>query len=329
MRFVTFRDGDGQRCGVVSGDEVHPLPDGTALVDLFGDDGTRLRSAGERALVSGDGVRPLDGLSLLAPVPEPGTVRDFMTFESHFAGARGLDNPIPREWFDVPAFYFANPYSVIGPSDPVAVSPGSSLFDLELEVAAIVGFGGHDLAPEQAESHIAGYTIFVDWSARDLQFAEMQVGIGPAKGKDTATTMGPVLVTPDELEPFRSGTSFALGMSASINGTVLGGDRLDSMAWSFGELLAYATRGTEVRPGDVLASGTCGGGCLVEMWGRFGVEGFPPLQPGDSVTVSVEAIGSMDLSIVEGTDPAPIPPARRAADRQTTEGASFRATSAG
>ncbi len=310
MKFLTFHDDGRPRAGLLGAEGVHPLPVGVQLLDLLGDDGSRLREAGERAAATGE-VRRYDQLRLMAPIPNPPTVRDFMTFESHFAGARGAHNPIPSQWYAAPAFYFTNPYAVIGAGDPVPMAPGSSLFDLELEVAAIVGRAGRDLSPDQAESHIAGYTIFVDWSARDLQFAEMQVGLGPAKGKDTATTMGPVLVTPDELAPFRCGTSFALEMTASINGKTLGSDRLSNMAWTFGDILTYASRGTEVRPGDVLASGTCGGGCLAEMWGRHGFDGYPPLKPGDNVCVTVEKLGSMTLSIVEGAVPVAFPAARR------------------
>jgi 2-keto-4-pentenoate hydratase/2-oxohepta-3-ene-1,7-dioic acid hydratase in catechol pathway len=310
MRFVTFRDHTGVRAGVLDGtDHIHPFAPGEQLVDLLGEDG-RLQASGAAALARSEGVVELDSVHLMAPVPNPPTIRDFMTFESHFQGCRGPDNPIPAQWYDAPAFYFTNPYAVIGPSDPVPVPPGCSMFDLELEVAAVVGSGGRDLDPEHAESHIAGYTILVDWSARDLQINEMQVGLGPAKGKDTATTLGPVLVSADELEQYRHGTSFAIGMSAEINGQPLGNDRLDSMAFSFGEMIAYASRGTEVRPGDVLGSGTCGGGCLAEMWGRYGFDNHPALKPGDTVSVAVEGIGSMSLEVVAGSDLKPIAPAR-------------------
>lgn len=326
MRFVTFSDSSGtdssgtgarasgERAGVVVDDRVHPLPAGVRLLDLLGDDGTALRTAGEQAAASDADARPLADVRLKAPIPDPPSVRDFMTFESHFAGAlltRGPDTEVPPRWYEAPAFYFTNPYAIIGPADPVPLAPGSFMFDLELEVAAVIGRAGRDLAPEEAEAHIAGYTLFVDWSARDLQVAEMEVGLGPAKGKDTATTLGPALVTPDELEPYRSGPSFALRMEASINGESLGSDSLDSMAWSFGDLIAYASRGTEVRPGDLIGSGTCGEGCLAELWGRHGFDHRPPLAPGDEVTVRVEHLGSMTLTMTEGSALVPIPSARR------------------
>jgi 2-keto-4-pentenoate hydratase/2-oxohepta-3-ene-1,7-dioic acid hydratase in catechol pathway len=240
---------------------------------------------------------------LRAPIPQPPTVRDFITFEQHIAGVIKLSDPqaaVPEQWYQAPAFYFTNPYAVIGPGEPVPVAPGSSVFDLELEVAAIVGSPGTNLTPEQAESRIAGYTILIDWSARDLQFAEMQVGLGPAKGKDTATTLGPALVTPDELASARGGKSFDLTMTAAVNGTVIGRDTLASMHFSFAEMIAHASRGTWVKPGDILGSGTCGGGCIAELWGRHGRHAHPPLVPGDTVTVSVARLGTITSHIVSG-----------------------------
>lgn len=309
MRFLTFRDSTGARAGVVDGEQVHPLSVGVALIDLLGDDGTRLREAGERAVAQQSG-RPLAEIDHhLAPIPLPPTVRDFMTFESHYEGTLRIGGKtVPDEWYQAPSFYFSNPYAIIGPSDPVPIAPGSRLFDLELEVAAIIGCAGRDLTIEEAAHHIVGYTIMIDWSARDLQVAEMAVGLGPVKAKDMATTLGPVLVTVDELEPFRSGTSYALEMTTAINGRTIGRDQLDNMAWSFAEMVAYASRGADVRPGDILGSGTCGHGCLAEMWGRHGFEGYPPLAPGDRVTVEVEMLGTLAITLIASPEPVSIAP---------------------
>jgi 2-keto-4-pentenoate hydratase/2-oxohepta-3-ene-1,7-dioic acid hydratase in catechol pathway len=300
MRFVTYVEDDGPRVGVLHGADVCAMPAGVSLIDLFGDDGERLMDAGARALADPDRVRGYDDVRLLAPIPTPPTVRDFMTFERHYAGVLMMISPdatVPRRWYDAPVFYFTNPYAVIGPDDPVPIPPGCRVFDFELEVAAVVGRAGRDLTPEAAESHIAGYTILNDWSARDIQFEEMQVQLGPVKGKDTATTLGPVLVTPDELASYRSGTSFDLAMTAAVNGVVIGEDQLSSMHFSFGEMVAYASRGTYVRPGDVLGSGTCGGGCLAELWGRRGRDAHAPLRDGDVVTVSVDRLGTLTSRI--------------------------------
>jgi 2-keto-4-pentenoate hydratase/2-oxohepta-3-ene-1,7-dioic acid hydratase in catechol pathway len=252
-------------------------------------------------------VRPYEGTRLRDRRPQPPTVRDFLTFESHFEGTLKAADPnakVPPEWYLAPAFYFTNPYAVVGPHDEIPIPPGSSLFDFELEVAAVVGRGGRDVRVEDAESHIAGYMIMNDWSARDLQLVEMNVRLGPVKSKDTVTSLGPMLVTPDELEPYRSGKSFDLRMTAEVNGREIGSDSLSSMAYSFAELIEYASRGTQVRPGDVLGSGTCGGGCLAELWGRKGFDAHPPLQVGDTVTITVEQLGHISSTIVE------YPPAR-------------------
>jgi len=312
MRFVTYIEADGDRVGVLDDGQVHALAPGVTLLDLLRH-GT-LQAAGEQALAAPTLVRELSEVRLRAPIPDPPTVRDFMTFERHVEGVARLAGPdatVPERWYQAPAFYFTNPYAILGPADDVPVPPGSRLFDLELEVAAVIGRTGRDVHPEDADSYIAGYTILIDWSARDLQFAEMQVRLGPAKGKDTATTLGPVLVTPDELEPWRTDTAYDLAMSVQINGQQIGQDRWSSMAFSYADMIAYAARGTEVRPGDVLGSGTCGGGCLAELWGRQGHDAHPPLQPGDVVTVTVEQLGTLTTRIVHGGEPIPIPPARR------------------
>lgn len=312
MRFATVWDADaGTRCGLVEGEVLHRLPARITLLDLLSSD--QLHPAGQTAIELGDSV-PMAGLRLLPPL-EPPTVRDFVAFEEHVEGVvRSVSGGagVPPEWFEAPTFYFTNPYAVIGAHDDVAVPPGCVMLDFELEVAAIIGRGGRDLTPEAAREHIAGYTILNDWSARDLQRREMKVGLGPCKGKDFATTLGPVLVTADELEPWRDGDGFlALGMTVEVNGTEVGRDLLSNMGWPFEELVAYASRGAEVRPGDVLGSGTCGnGGCLAERWGRHAAD-VTALKPGDVVTMRVDGIGAITNSVVAGVDPVKIPVARR------------------
>ena len=313
MRFLTYRDDGDERVGVLDDDGVRPLPEGRTMVSLLAD-GT-LRDEGRRALADAASVGPAESLDVCAPVPLPPTVRDFMTFERHVEGVARLAGPevgVAARWYEAPAFYFTNPYAIRGPRDDVPVPPGCTLFDLELEVAAVIGREGSNLTPEEADEHIAGYTILVDWSARDIQFTEMAVPLGPVKGKDTATTLGPLLVTPDELGAWRHATSYDLAMTVDVNGRRLGEDRLSSMAFSFGDMVAYASRGTKVMPGDVLGSGTAGGGCLAELWGRHGFDQHPPLAPGDVVTVSVEQLGTITSRIVEGVDPVPVPRARAA-----------------
>jgi 2-keto-4-pentenoate hydratase/2-oxohepta-3-ene-1,7-dioic acid hydratase in catechol pathway len=315
MRIAAF-DSDGERRqGVVIADELLPLPAGTDLFALL--DG---RPDERSVLTRCDAPVPLAGVRLLEPV-QPPTVRDFVTFEEHVEGVRrSVDGAagVPDQWYAAPTFYFTNPYSILGPAEDVPVPPGCAAFDFELEVAAVIGRAGRDLTPGQARDHIVGYTIMNDWSARDLQKAEMRVGLGPAKGKDTSTTLGPWLVTADELEPYRDADGFLdLELTAEVNGERVGHDRLSHMGWTFEEMVAYASRGTWVRPGDVLGSGTCGnGGCLAELWGRNGRQTPPPLRLGDVVTLTVQGIGSLSSTVLPGVRPVPVPRARhRLAER--------------
>ncbi|MEU9409922.1 fumarylacetoacetate hydrolase family protein [Streptomyces sp. NPDC048281] len=316
MRFATYEHRDRQHVAVIGDDDtLHPLPGVRSLTGLLAAGGglAGLLEAGAATLDTPAGP-DVSEVRLLAPL-QPPTVRDFVTFEEHVEGVRrSVDGSagVPERWYAAPTFYFTNPYAVYGPGDGIPVPPGSSVLDFELEVAAVIGGEGRDLTPEQARDHIVGYTVLNDWSARDLQSAEMQVGLGPCKGKDTATTLGPCLVTADELENHRDQDGFLrLALTAEINGEVVGRDLLSNMSWTFEEMTAYASRGTVVRPGDVLGSGTCGnGGCLAELWGVRGRQDPPPLHPGDTVTLTVEGIGSLSNTVVPGPEPVPVPTAR-------------------
>ncbi|MGW0842720.1 fumarylacetoacetate hydrolase family protein [Streptomyces sp. NPDC002787] len=317
MRFAAYEYQNRRHVAVVAEDgTLRPLPGVHSLTGLLAEGGglPRLLDAGTDGLDAPTGPH-LSEVRLLPPL-QPPTVRDFVTFEEHVEGVRrSVDGTagVPERWYAAPTFYFGNPYAVYGPHDDIPVPPGSSVLDFELEVAAVIGEEGRDLTPEQARDHIVGYTVFNDWSARDLQSAEMKVGLGPCKGKDTATTLGPYLVTADELEKYRDADGFLrMALTAEINGEVVGEDLLSNMSWTFEEMVAYASRGTRVRPGDVLGSGTCGnGGCLAELWGVRGRQDPPPLKPGDTVTLTVEGIGTVSNTVVPGADPLLVPAARR------------------
>ncbi|MGP4006394.1 fumarylacetoacetate hydrolase family protein [Streptomyces sp. 4N124] len=315
MRFATYEHHGRRSVATVDDDgTLHPIPGRASLLDLLQAGPAALREAGN-ATPAEPGGPHVSHVRLLPPL-QPPSVRDFVTFEEHVEGVRrSIDNTagVPDAWYDAPTFYFTNPYAVIGAHDDVPVPPGSSVLDFELEVAAVIGREGRDLTPERARDHIVGYTIFNDWSARDLQSAEIKVGLGPCKGKDTAATLGPYLVTADELEPYRDTDGFLrLALTASVNGVVVGKDLLSNMSWTFEEMVAYASRGTYVRPGDVLGSGTCGnGGCLAELWGVRGRQDPPPLKPGDTVTLTVEGIGTVSNTVVPGAGPVPVPRARK------------------
>jgi 2-keto-4-pentenoate hydratase/2-oxohepta-3-ene-1,7-dioic acid hydratase in catechol pathway len=309
LRIATVSTGAGIHAAIVSpdGQQVKLMPPEVGVLDLLAD--PEVRAEQSRDVLD---ELPIDEVRLLAPL-QPPTIRDFSVFEQHLEGtrlSRSPEKPVPDVWYESPFCYFSNPHAVSGPGDEIAVPPGCELLDFELEVAAVIGRPGSNLSPEEAGAHIAGYTIFNDWSARDLQRAEMALGLGICKGKDFANTLGPWIVTADELEEWRRGDRIDLKMQASINGEELGSDTLVNMAWSFEELVSYASRGTWVRPGDVLGSGTCGGGCLLEMWGRHGRDYHPPLGPGDTVSLAVEGIATLENTVVEGVAPVPLPRAR-------------------
>jgi 2-keto-4-pentenoate hydratase/2-oxohepta-3-ene-1,7-dioic acid hydratase in catechol pathway len=310
MRWATFRDDRGEeRTGVVSDGEILALEPGVRLFDLLNEEGERLMEAGQRAMADPADVIGLDRATLLAPVPRPPSVRDFYAFEQHVKTARqrrGLD--MDPDWYQLPVFYFSNPAAVVGPHDEIPMPPGTQQLDFELEVAAIVGRAGSDLDPEEAEGYIAGFCVMNDWSARDVQRREMKLSMGPVKGKDFATTLGPVMTTPDELEPFRKDRAYDLVMRATVNGEEYSRASLAEIYWSFGEMLAYASRGTRIVPGDVIGSGTCGTGCILELSLVHGEEAYPWLKVGDEVMLEVEQLGRIENRIVEGPPLRPLRP---------------------
>jgi len=234
-------------------------------------------------------VLDFDKVDILAPVPSPPSVRDFYAFEEHVANARkrrGLD--MVPEWYDVPAFYFSNPAATVGPEEAVSVPPMTEALDFELEVALIVRRDGSDIPAVEAWDYVAGLTIMNDWSARDVQRKEMAIGLGPAKGKDFATSLGPWLVTLDELKDKRNGDRHDLRMTARINGNQVSEGNTADLYWSFPQMIEHASRGTRLRAGDVIGSGTVGSGCILEL-GPENVEGW--LKPGDIVELEIERLG--------------------------------------
>ena len=303
MRWVTFTQPNhaAERTGLLVEGRIHACVPGTTLLGLLGDDGTRLAAAGDALRRDPGDVFDLDTVRLRAPIPHPPTVRDFYAFEQHVRTARerrGLE--MDPDWYQLPVFYFSNPYAVCGPDDDIAMPPGATELDYELEVAAVVGLSGADLDPDEAERSIAGYCVLNDWSARDIQRREMKLSMGPVKGKDFATSLGPVFVTPDELEDTRQNKSFGLEMTAAVNGVEYSRASLADIFWSFGEMLAYASRGTRVETGDVIGSGTCGTGCILELSMVHGVDRYPWLQPGDVVELSVERLGTLRNTVIAG-----------------------------
>lgn len=311
MRFTTYEHEGVERAGVVREDVIHPLPVGTTVLGLIEREG--LAEAGRQALAVSSELA-VDQVRLLPPLKPP-SIRDFVGFEAHIEGvSKSLDGleQVPEEWYRAPNFYFTNPHAAYGAHDDVPVPAGCSVLDFELEVGAVIGRAGRDLTPEEAREHIVGYLVFNDWSARDLQKPEKNLGLGFSKGKDFANTLGPYLVTADEVEDRRDADGFLdLEMTVTLNGELIGRDTLANVSWTFEEMTAYAARDTWVRPGDVLGSGTCGWGALAEFWGRLGERTPPPLTPGDEVTLSVERLGTLSNRVVPGRTDVYLPRARK------------------
>lgn len=313
MRIARWtRDGADTSDGFVIGDRVVPFPDGLTVAEVLA------RGLGEAhalfaTVQEADGAALAD-VRLLAPVV-PASIRDFVAFEEHVEGVSasvdGKSEVVP-EWYQAPTFYFTNPHTVLGP-DEVLRPPVSARLDFELEVAAVVGGpGGANLTADDAAGVIFGYTIMNDWSARDLQSREMKVRLGPAKGKDFGTSLGPWIVTADELAPYLDDDGFlAVRAEVLVNDARIGHDLVSNMGWPFPELIAYASRNSRVVPGDVLGSGTTGnGGCLAELWGRRGELTPPPLAEGDTVRMVVEGVGELVGPVGAAVESPELPAAR-------------------
>ena len=253
----------------------------------------------------------VEDVLLLAPVPHPTSCRDAYAFRQHVATARrnrGVEM-IP-EFDQYPVFYFTNHNAIIGPGELMVERDHLERLDFELEAAIVIGKQGRNISSSQADSYIAGYMIMNDFSARTLQMEEMKLNLGPAKGKDFATAIGPWLVTPDELEDRKKSTRFgdkySLRMTASHNGKQISDGNLDSMNWTFAEIVERCAYGVEIYPGDVIGSGTVGTGCYLELNGTRRLEAekegreFTPtwLQDGDTVTLEIERLGVLEHKIV-------------------------------
>jgi len=237
-----------------------------------------------------------DDARIHAPIKDPPSLRDFYAFEDHVKAARARRGlPMPQEWYDFPAFYYSNPHVIYGPDEEVPYPSYTKNLDYELEIACVIGRGGIDIPEAEAEAHIAGYTIMNDWSARDVQVGEMKIGLGPAKAKDFATSIGPWLVTPDELQDRRRGLGkFDLKMTAKVNGKQLSQGNMASMYWTFPQMIARASQSVQLHPGEIFGSGTVGTGSLLEL----GLETHRWLKPGDLVELEVERLGVLRNKIV-------------------------------
>jgi fumarylacetoacetate (FAA) hydrolase len=246
-------------------------------------------------MVDNEKIFRLADVQIAPPPSNVVSLRDFYCFEEHVRNARltrGLD--MMPEWYDQPVFYYSNTHAICGPNAVVDYPKRTRMLDFELEIAAIIGERGRDIPVERAERYIAGYTIMNDWSARDVQRKEMAVGLGPAKGKDFATSLGPLLVTPDELEDRREGKGYDLEMIVRRNGKEITRNNWKTITFSFSEMISRASEDCMLYAGDVIGSGTVGLGCILEL-GADNVGGW--LQPGDVIELEVERLGVLRNTI--------------------------------
>jgi 2-keto-4-pentenoate hydratase/2-oxohepta-3-ene-1,7-dioic acid hydratase in catechol pathway len=232
----------------------------------------------------------LADVRVAAPLPNPASLRDFIAFEEHIAAtSKRRNQPIPPEWYKAPVYYKGNHRTIIGPDQELPWPLGTEKLDYELELACVIGRRGINISEREAGEYIAGYTIMNDFSARDIQFLEMACRLGPAKGKDFATAIGPCIVTPDEIPDIAS-----LQMIARVNGEIWSQGRFGSIHWSFGQMIEHVSRGEAIYPGDLFGSGTVGGGCGLEF-DRY-------LKPGDLVELEIQPIGVLRTRVLAKQD---------------------------
>ena len=252
----------------------------------------------EQADEADDALSETADLAFGSPILRPTSLRDFYAFEGHVAtmwARRG--QPVPEAWYRLPIFYFSNVSEIRAPGEPVWAPRDSTELDYELEIAALIDTPIRDAGAEQGEQAIGGFMIFNDWSARDLQRDETTVRLGPAKGKDFASTLGPYLVTPDELADARRAKGYDLAATAHVNGKELSRGSWSDIAFSLGEMIERASADVRLVAGDVLGSGTVGTGCLLEIREQSGFGRY--LQAGDEVTLAVERLGSLTTPVAD------------------------------
>jgi fumarylacetoacetate (FAA) hydrolase len=301
MKLATYESASGPRAAVLTDNgmlidcqsllgESRPIRDVQALLELPNDPVNRLRLG---VAMSAEAGVPLASVKLRSPVLQPPTVRDFMVYEGHASG--GGTRQLSDAWYRLPIFYFSNTLRIFGPDEDVEFPSATANLDYELEIGVVIGKEGRNVLEKDWLQYVAGFTIFNDWSCRDLQRDEMAAGLGPAKGKDSATSLGPVVVTPDELT-IRDGKLFA-NCVLKVNGEKWMENNASIAHHSWGAMIERASRDSRIAPGDVLGSGTVSGGTIGEAMRA----GLPArwLKPGDVVEIDVEGIGVLRTKLTE------------------------------
>ena len=297
MKLVTFRNKTGEtKAGLLTSGGIIDLAsasrdqlpkDMLSLIDRY-DDYRHIIDA--LTTVNRRPDYALDDVTLLAPLPNPRSFRDYVAFEQHMLNAgKTFGHPVAPVWYEMPIFYFTNHQAISGTGQDIARPPHCRKLDYELEMACIIGKEGSNIKAKDAEAHIFGYTIFNDWSARDLQKVEMGMPLGPHKGKDFANTIGPCIVTKDEMNQYRTGNDrFDIRMTSKINGQLICDGNFKTIHYTFGQMIERASEnGVTLYPGDILGSGTVGWGSLIET--NFAAH--RPLEPGDEVEMEIQGIG--------------------------------------
>jgi fumarylacetoacetate (FAA) hydrolase len=322
MKLVTYlKEGHDQLALLIDGklydtDALHSdLPISMAMFLNYWDDMYPLALAAEKRLIEGLGrtvpSRNFDNADILAPVPHPTSCRDGYAFRQHVAAARRnrKADMIP-EFDQYPIFYFTNHNSIQGPGEIMCMPDHFEKLDFELEAAIVICRYGRNIPAAEADSYIGGLMIMNDMSARTLQMEEMLLNLGPAKGKDFATAVGPMLVTLDELEPFEvtckvnhTGKAWNLPMKCLVNGIQVSEGNLSDMDWTFAEIIERCSYGVNLYPGDIIGSGTVGTGCFLELngTGKLNDPAYKEqwLQEGDTVEMEIEGLGKLNNAIVK------------------------------
>jgi len=301
MKLVTFQNTSGEsRIGWIQGDQVvdMQLADASLPTDMlsFIDNHevyfSRIKSLGEV-----QAHYNLSEVKLLAPLPNPRSFRDYIGFEQHMLNAsKSFGHTIGQAWYEMPIFYFTNHQAIYGPEDEIKKPAKETRMDLELEMACIIGKKGKDIPASEAKKHIFGYTVYNDFTARAIQKREMEIPLGPHKGKDFANAIGPWIVTADEMEQYMGENDrFNIRMTSRINGVTVCEGNYNTVHYSFLQMIERASENNvNLMPGDILGSGTLGSGSLVEN--NFTVH--RPLEPGDVVELEIEGIGILRNKVV-------------------------------
>jgi fumarylacetoacetate (FAA) hydrolase len=325
MKLVTFSDNGVEQLAFLINNKIHPtssadhsLPATMGALLQGWDEHIEAMYATDQGIKSGDisalGL-PYATATLMAPVPHPTSCRDGYAFRQHVAAARrNRKVDMIAEFDQYPIFYFTNHNAIQGPGEIPCMPDHFKRLDFELEAAIVVCKKGRNIKASEADSYIGGYMIMNDMSARTLQMEEMLLNLGPAKGKDFSTVIGPMLVTPDELEAFKvpakpnhTGNAYNLKMSCKVNGVQVSEGNMGDMDWTFAEILERCAYGVDILPGDVIGSGTVGTGCFLELngTGKLNDPNYKEqwLQDGDVVEMEIDGLGHLSNTIVaEKTD---------------------------